>query len=69
MASVKRTIRVSGGVVMTEVMLLGSAGPIALKYAISSKRTPQIWNASGILEANRLFDEEVERCLHPPRDA
>ena len=62
MPSRKRIIRASNGVVLTEVTLPGPGGPDARAYAISSKRTPEVWTSGNLPDAERLFMEELARC-------
>lgn len=62
MTSKTRVLKVDSGVVLKEVTLQGQIGPLAVGYAISTKRSPEEWTTGNPMEANRLFDEEVARC-------
>lgn len=64
MSSQKRILESKHGVVLTEVSLMAGtpASVAAVAYSISSKRTPETWNAGTLTEAKRLFDEELAMC-------
>ena len=48
----------------SEVVLKRVSLGTATAYSVSSKRTPEVWQAEDLETANRYFDEEVGRC--PP---
>ena len=57
MASRTEIVRVKSGVVLKKVSL-----DTLIAYSVSSKRTPEVWQAADLEIANRYFDEEVDRC-------
>jgi hypothetical protein len=65
MSSETKILRTQNGVTLKKVMLFVDAGPIAISYSVSSKRTPEVWQAANLEDANGLFEDELARCSKP----
>jgi hypothetical protein len=65
MPSVKKTLRMEAGVSLTEVILTGAGGVVAVAYTVKSKRTLEVPNFETLAAAEQYFDAEVQRCSKP----
>lgn len=61
MSSKKEILRMQNGVRLLKISVLTEAMPI-VAYSVSTKRTPEVWQSTNLIEAHRLFEQEVGRC-------
>jgi hypothetical protein len=57
-----RILLMEAGVVLKQVTLESGQTVLAKVYSVSSRRTPEVWQAGNLEQALEYYNTEIDRC-------
>ena len=60
--SERRILLMEAGVVLEQIRLETGQAILDKQYSVSSKRTPEVWQAGDLEQALTFYNAEIDRC-------